>query len=58
MRSNSGKDQDPPSPDPVIIRDAVEREGQHQLPGTGRPPQCRLRIAHALPGSNHAPQDV
>ena len=46
------------SADAVIVRDAVERERQHQLARSSRPAQRSLRLAHPLTGTNHAPQNV
>ena len=46
------------SADAVIVRDPVEREGQHQLARSRRPAERGLRLAHALAGANHPPQDV
>ena len=40
------------------VRDAVERERQHQLAGARRPAKRALGLAHALAGANDAPQDI
>lgn len=42
----------------IIIRDAVEREAQHELTRARRPAERGFGVAHPLARADHAPQDV
>ena len=47
-----------PSPQPVMIRQPVEREAEHELAGARRPAERALGVAHALARADHPPEHV